>query len=314
MLNRGQNTVIQNQQDFLISVFNIGTILKFTKYTKRLIVGYDEDNLPIYNPQIQRELENPRVQKIADFLIEDPNAIFPTNIVLHIPTVIIESQNLNGSFIEIELDPKVMDEVKKSKVQDDAGDIYITIIDGQHRIRGIEVAIDRLDMEIKTITDDLKDNKNNIDLKKKLNDYSQRKNDLLNMQLIVSFFIDKTLEYQAMIFSTINRTQKRVSDNLVSSLFGLTTNDSPQKTALQVVLALNAHEKSPFYNRVNLYGKEYVRNQNPPLSQATMVKSIINLICENLRESERDRFKDRILLNERRTGTTKYLPFREYYA
>ncbi|WP_186750566.1 ParB N-terminal domain-containing protein [Spirosoma utsteinense] len=109
----------------------------------------------------------------------------------------------------------------------------------------------------------------------------------------MSFFIDKTLEYQAMIFSTINRTQKRVSESLVYSLFGLTTKDSPQKTALQIVLALNAHEKSPFFNRIKLYGGDYDSNQSPPLSQATMVKSIIDLISESLREAELDRYRSR---------------------
>lgn len=306
--------VFQNQQDFLIGVFSIGTILKFTKFTKRLIVDFDEQNIPVYNPQIQRELENPRVQKIADFLIDDPNATFPTNIVLHIPSLIVESQKQSNGFIEIELSEKVFDGVRKSKINDENGDVYITIIDGQHRIRGIEVALERIETDIKVLSQTIQGNPNNIEHQKLLNKYAQRKKDLLNIQLVVSFFIDKTLEYQAMIFSTINRTQKRVSDSLVSSLFGLNTDDSPQKTALQVVLALNAHEKSPFYNRVNLYGNEYDRNQSPPLSQAGMVKSIVNLICENVRESERDRFKDRKALNERNPQSTKALPFRTYYA
>lgn len=305
--------VYQNQQDFLLGVFSIGTILKFTKYTKRLIVSFDDENLPIYNPQIQRELESSRVKKIADFLIDDPNATFPTNIVLHIPSIVIESQDFRDGFVKLELSKKVIEGVRKSK-EDDAGDIYITIIDGQHRIRGIEVAIERILTEIDEITKIFKEDARNKDLKKRLDLLLKRKNDLLNMQLVVSFFIDKTLEYQAMIFSTINRTQKRVSDSLVSSLFGLTTKDSPQKTALQVVLALNAHVNSPFFNRVNLYGNSYGINQSPPLSQATMVKSLVNLICESLRESERDRFRDRKKLHERQTGTSKYLPFREYYA
>ncbi|MES2382159.1 MAG: DGQHR domain-containing protein [Bacteroidota bacterium] len=306
--------VFQNQQDFLIGVFSIGTILKFTKYTKRLIVGFDEENLPIYNPQIQRDLENLRVQKIADFLIDDPNATFPTNIVLHIPSLIVDSQKQNNGFVEIQVNNKVFDGVERSRGKDDAGDVYITIIDGQHRIRGIEVALERIDGDIRVLAQTLQGSPNNLDLKKKLDRYSQRRKDLLNIQLVVSFFIDKTLEYQAMIFSTINRTQKRVSDSLVSSLFGLTTEDSPQKTALQVVLALNAHDKSPFFNRINLYGNDYDNNQSPPLSQAGMVKSIVNLICESLRESERDRFKERKLLSERTAGSQKYLPFRGYYV
>ena len=306
--------VFQNQQDFLIGVFSIGTILKFTKYTKRLIVGYDENNMPLYNPQIQRDVENSRVQKIADFLIEDPNATFPTNIVLHIPSSIILSQENSNGFIEMELSELVFDGVKKSKENDELGDVFITIIDGQHRIRGIEVALERIEASIKALQQTLVGSPNNVDLNLKLRKYSQRKFDLLNIQLVVSFFIDKTLEYQAMIFSTINRTQKRVSDSLVSSLFGLTTEDSPQKTALQVVLALNAHENSPFFNRINLYGNTYDRNQSPPLSQATMVKSIINLICESLRDSETDRYKSRKSLRERRQGSAKILPFRLYYA
>lgn len=306
--------VFQNQQDFLIGVFSIGTILKFTKYTKRLIVGFDENNVPIYNPQIQRELESSRVQKIADFLIYDPNATFPTNIVLHIPSLIIESQKTSNGFIELELNDYVFDGVKKSKDKDESGDVFITIIDGQHRIRGIEVALQTIDANIKDLSQTLLGNPNNLDQQKQLERFSQRRKDLLNIQLVVSFFVDKTLEYQAMIFSTINRTQKRVSDSLVSSLFGLNTKDSPQKTSLQVVLILNAHEKSPFFNRINLYGNGYEKNQSPPLSQAGMVKSIVNLICENARESENDRFKERKALLERSISSQKILPFRAYYA
>jgi hypothetical protein len=313
--------VFQIQQDFLIGVFSIGTVLKFTKYTKRLIVGFNDENLPEYNEHIQRELENSRVQKIADFLIEDPNAIFPTNIVLHIPSVIIESQNLitnpetkQDSFIEIELSSKVFEGVQKSFQNDESGDVYITIIDGQHRIRGIEMALERIDEQIKAVSQTLVKSPDSIELQQSRDRLSKRRTDLLNIQLVVSFFIDKTLEYQAMIFSTINRTQKRVSDSLVSSLFGLNTDDSPQKTSLQIVLALNAHQNSPFYNRINLYGNDYAKNQSPPLSQAAMVKSILNLICENLRESERDRFKKRKELNQRTVSSTRSLPFRTYYA
>ena len=177
------------------------------------------------------------------------------------------------------------------------------------------MALERLNIDIGSLHRTINTStKKNVELDNQLTKYVQRKNDLLSIQLVVSFFIDKTLEYQAMIFSTINRTQKRVSDSLVSSLFGLTTKDSPQKTALQVVLVLNGHKHSPFFNRVNLYGQDYSRHQSPPLSQATMVRSIVGLICENLREAERDRFRNRKALRERSPGSAKLLPFRKYYA
>lgn len=305
--------VRQNQQEFVVGVFKIGQILTFTKYTTRVIRDFDEKGYPVYNDAIQREVEKPRVEKIADFLINDPEATFPTNLVLHIPEEVILKQHSHNNFVEIFIDEKVFSEVKKENEKDSSGDIYINIIDGQHRIRGIEIAIIRLKKDIDALQKTLQSNRVNIDLQNKLDYYHKRLKDLLNIDLVVSFFIAKQIDYQAMIFSTINRTQKRVSESLVYSLFGLTTEDSPQKTALQVVLSLNAHEKSPFYNRIKLYGGDYDRNLTPPLSQATMVKSIINLISENARQSENDRFKKRKELVARTPGSTKDLPFRKYY-
>jgi DGQHR domain-containing protein len=306
--------VLQNQQEFVVGVFKIGQILTFTKYTKRVIRDFDEDGIPIYNDQIQRIVENSRVEKIADFLINDPEATFPTNLVLHIPEEVILKQHKHSNILEIFIDEKVFFEVKKEKVKDSSGDIYINIIDGQHRVRGIEIAIDRLIENISSLQKTLQGSPENTELQKKLEYYQRRLNSLMNIELVVSFFIAKPIEYQAMIFSTINRTQKRVSESLVYSLFGLTIEDSPQKTALQITLSLNAHPNSPFYNRIKLYGGDYERNQMPPLSQAGMVKSILNLISESPRESENDRFLKRKELEKRSPGSVKDLPFRKYYA
>ena len=73
--------ITQNDQEFIIGKATIKQILTYTKYTERLIVGYDEKDYPIYNDHIQRKVESTRVNKIADFLINDPFAILPTNIV-----------------------------------------------------------------------------------------------------------------------------------------------------------------------------------------------------------------------------------------
>lgn len=299
--------IIQNQQEFVIAKFTISQIFTFTKFTKRILNGFDENGDPIYNEEIQREIETSRVKGIADFLIEDPEATFPTNIVLHIPKEVIESQNEHSNFIEINLLKKVFDEVKSN------GNVFITIIDGQHRIKGIEIALERIKDEIDSYSKTLR-NSYNKDLEEKLNSRIQRLKDLQNIELVVSFFIDKTIEYQAMIFSTINRTQKRVSQSLVYELFGLDKDDSPQKTALQCIISLNGHKNSPFYRRIKFYGGNYSLQNSPPLTQATMAKSIIDLISENLREAERDRNRKRKELNQRSPSSNKYLPFRKYYA
>lgn len=293
--------VSQNGQDFIIGKAKIEDVLQYTKYTERLIIGYDENENPIYNDHVQRKVDKSRVEKIADFLINDETATFPTNVVLGIPQNMIESQTLSDDgIINLVFNDKVVQEVVKAKEGDMDADIYVTIIDGQHRIRGIEVAIDRLRALIDKSGND------------KVKYWQDKLTNLLNIELVISCFIDKTLEYQAMIFSTINRTQKRVSQDLVYSLFGLSTADSPYKTALEIVLALNGHPKSPFYKRIKLYGGNYNKTDSPPLSQATMVKSIVALISTSLRESENDKYRER---KELRTWkSTKSLPFRLFYA
>lgn len=291
--------VCQNGQDFIIGKAPIKDVLKYTRYTERVIIGYDENERPIYNQHVQRKVETARVNKIADFLINDAEATFPTNIVLGLPQNVIEEQIEHDGIINIVLSDVVLEQIKRAKDGEADADIYVTIIDGQHRIRGIEIAIERLEKDIEN-TDDEK-------LKQKLSD-------LLNIELVVSFFIDKSLEYQAMIFSTINRTQKKVSQDLVYSLFGLSTEDTPYKTALEVVLALNGHPKSPFYHRIKLYGGNYDKLMSPPLSQATMIKNIVSFISETLRESENDKYRKRKDLKKRNTNNNKPLPFREFYA
>ena len=91
------------------------------------------------------------------------------------------------------------------------GDVYITIIDGQHRIRGIEIAIERLHSHIKHISQVLRGANDNNELQSRLKYYQERLNDLLEIQLVVTFFIDKSLEYQAMIFSNKPNPKKSFS-------------------------------------------------------------------------------------------------------
>lgn len=299
--------VVQNNQEFLLGVFKISQVRNFTKYTERLIVGFKEIDseektyeeqtqiVPIYNPQIQRKTNNAKVEKIADYLITDVTAMFPTNIVIAIPLQVIDSKtdDVEGN-TEIILNPIVKEELQKEN-----GDVLLTIIDGQHRIKGIERSIERIKNSISNPNEEADFLKNSALLER-----------LLNLELIVTFFIDPILEYQAMIFSTINKTQTKVPENLVFSLFGLTKDDTPQKTSLEVVLALNGIEKSPFFNRIKLVGGNYKRGEIVPLSQATMVKSVLFNICKNQRESEIERTWERKDL----LSNPDELQFRKYYA
>lgn len=305
--------VTQNNQEFLIGIFRYEQVKDFTKYTKRLIIGFNEVDeeeqiyenqkqfLPQYNPEIQRKTNNSKVEGIAEFLMNDSAAMFPTNIVIGIPQIVIDSktEDEHGN-TEIILNPIVKEELRKID-----GNVFLTIIDGQHRIKGIERAIEILKNKISKLNS--YDNILNV---KESDRLTRILNRLYKLELIVTFFIDPTLEYQAMIFSTINKTQTKVPENLVFSLFGLTKDDTPQKTSLEVVLALNGIEKSPFFNRIKLVGGNYNRGDLIPLSQATMVKSILFRICKNQREAEIERTKKRDELNSNPLN----LAFRSYYS
>lgn len=306
--------VVQNNQEFLLGVFKYSEVKDFTRYTHRIIVGIKEVDveeriyedqiqiIPEYNLQIQRKTNNAKVERIADFLITDPASMFPTNIVIAIPKEVIDSktEDSNG-YTEL-----ILNQVVKDELQKEEGAVFLAIIDGQHRIKGIEKAIERLSTYFANYNHD-SINQEEID---EFVSNEKIYNRLMSLELIVTFFIDPILEYQAMIFSTINKTQTKVPENLVFSLFGLTEADTPQKTSLEVVLALNGIEKSPFYNRIKLVGGNYKRGDNIPLSQATMVKSILFNICKNQRESEIERSRERKDLK----ANPNNLPFRNYYA
>lgn len=291
-------SVYQNGQDFIVGTTKISDLLKYTMFTERLVVDFDDDEKPIYSNTIQRKVDNSRANKIADFLINDETATFPTNIVLGIPLCAISEQHISDGLISLTFKEEVLREIERAKQGSSEYDIYVTIIDGQHRIRGVEIALERL-RKNPSLTDN-----NGIS-------YREKYERLLNMDIVISCFIDKSLEYQAMIFSTINRTQKRVSQDLVYSLFGLNENDSPYKTALAVSLALNGHPKSPFYRRIKLYGNDYDGTFIPPLSQSTMIKKIVSFISISSKEAENDRFKKRKQLSDDKCGVK---PFRYYYA
>ena len=49
--------VAQNKQEFIIGKVKINELFQFTKFTERVIIGYDENDLPIYNQHIQRKVE-----------------------------------------------------------------------------------------------------------------------------------------------------------------------------------------------------------------------------------------------------------------
>lgn len=271
---------------------------RYTRYTERIVTTFDEGR-PIYNEEIQRKTDSAKVNQIAQYLLNDPQAMFPTNMVLAVPDEVIIGFEEVGDEVVVTLDPRVSQQIQAGP----DGDVYISVIDGQHRLRGLEIAANILRRDVENqdlfLTTEQRESK-----ERKLAQF-------LNFQVAISFFRAPVLEYQANIFSIINRTQTKVSEGLVYNLFGLSKTDSPQKTALEISLALNGTPGSPFRNRIRLVGFKYIRDESPPLSQAAVVKSIVLCISPTIRKSELERFMPRSAF---RASISADLCFRRYYA
>jgi len=283
--------VTQNNVEFLVGSIKASELMKLVTVTHRAIIGFDDEGKPIYNKQIQRKPSTQRVNSIKDYLLNDKFATFPNNILVSVPSVVMNKEiefNNDCSTYTISIDKT------KINITDKDNPLYLQIFDGQHRFRGVQEAIIECD-------------------EKKEFEKSEIFKDF---EFVVSFFIDAEIDFQAMLFSVINRTPVKVTQDLVFDLFGLTEGDSPQKTALVIALELNgiktteSGEEAPFHKRIRLLAKKE-KGYNSPLSQGMFVKEITKLISPTLQDAEVERFLPRaFLLNGGNVNTI----FRKSYA
>lgn len=99
-------------------------------------------------------------------------------------------------------------------------------------------------------------------------------------QVIVTIYIDMELEDQAIVFATINKEQKNVSNSLVADLFEFAKTRSPQKTAHNIARALNKKQGSPFYKKIKILGTA-VNKETETITQDTFVKSLLKYITSD---------------------------------
>lgn len=285
--------VTQNSVDFFAGKITAKELIRIVSVTSRAITGFDDSGQPLYNEYIQRKPNPSRVNSIKQYLLSDEEACFPNNTLISIPSILLFKEP------ELVLEKNELYEliIDKSKVDILSLDkpLYLQIFDGQHRFRGLQVAIE--------------------ELRERDNDPEKLKQ-LENFEFVVSFFIDAEIEFQAMLFSIINRTPVKVSQDLVYDLFGLTTKDSPQKTALAIVLQLNGlkitdkGEVGPFYKRVRLLANKE-KGFDSPISQGIFVRTILSLISQTPKIAENERTNSRKDFN---IGGNEKTIFRFWYA
>lgn len=107
-------------------------------------------------------------------------------------------------------------------------------------------------------------------------------------ELIVTIYIDMDVEDQAIVFATINKEQKNVSNSLVADLFAFAESRSPQKTGHNIARALNKKEGSPFFDKIKILGT--AESSNETITQSTFVDSIIKYITRD-KQLDRDFYR-----------------------
>lgn len=184
---------------------------------------------------VQRERSPQRIKDIGDYC-SDPDAVFPTPIVIS-----VNSNNV------------VFDEEKHLLTISTEKGIIGEVIDGQHRLWGIERAANP---------------------------------EKFNLPVVLMF--DLTVAEQAYVFSTINSNQCKVDPSLIYDLFDVSSYRSPYKTVHEIARVMNASKSSPFYNRLKMLGKKTMGQDKATLSQGTFSKSIMMLISKRPDEDARN--------------------------
>lgn len=171
------------------------------------------------------------------------DACFPTSIVISIDekcAAIADTDMIGVKSLKIS--EYVDDQTPELSIKlEEAG----SIIDGQHRLKGLQEA---------------------------------KKDDF---EVPVSIFIGADDATEAMLFSVVNLAQTKVNRSLVYDLFSLARSRSPEKTCHEIVVALDRMGESPFHNRIKRLGVATDGRFGETLSQATIVKGILPYITND---------------------------------
>lgn len=187
---------------------------------------------------IQRPLNKKRAREIKEY-VKNIDATFPTSIILSISQELV---HWDDNILTIEF----------------GDDSPAKVLDGQHRIAGF------MDLDTGLPVEELC----NFD----------RGGKVLPFELLITVFVGLDMAEEANIFATVNLKQTKVSKSLVYDLEAYSSSRSPQKTAHEIVMALDRHNKSPFYGRVKRLGTK--QGDYETLTQATLVEEIVSLISK----------------------------------
>lgn len=217
-------------------------------------ISQSKERNPYNSTGIQRKLNLKRVKEIAQYC-EDPAAMFPTPIILSGKSKYFNFYNQDSDELEkkdgyIDLSSGFV-EIESEKIIKDGN--FLSIVDGQHRLSGIE-----------------------------------NSQDSTKFDLLVMFIFDTENYEDAEIFSVINRNQKQVSKSLVYDLYGLTDDMTIEKFAHEIVKSLNTSSFSLLKNKIKMLGyktdtfEKSSDNNIQFVSQGALVDKLLPMISKDL--------------------------------
>jgi DGQHR domain-containing protein len=237
--------------DIYVGSIPARTLVEITDFDIRTLVT--ERGIDSYLG-IQRDLDLKRVREIAQY-VQGTDATFPTAVVLAVPEKCVQIETPfkgDDRFVRMTLSnyPTVDNDPEETVLYRHIA----RVIDGQHRIKGLEHYHKDTPFDVN-----------------------------------VSIFIDADIADQASVFATVNLAQTKVNRSLVYDLFELSESRSPEKTCHSVVVALESNKDSPFYRKIKRLGKATAGRYTETLSQATVVSGILQYICRDKIQIIRDR-------------------------
>lgn len=205
-------------------------LIRMTYFDVRRIIDKERDVERYLG--IQRPLGKERVADLEDY-VNYLDATFPTSVIIALNQI---------EYVSFDETTGTMS-VSNMKEGDDLPSVPIRrlgrVIDGQHRIAGLE-------------------------------SFSGEA-----FEVPVTIFLGADIADQAHIFSTVNLEQTKVSKNLVYDLYELARTRSPQKTAHNIAVTLDRDESSALYRRIKRLGMATAGRDFEPVSQATFVEGIL---------------------------------------
>lgn len=223
--------------------------------------------------KVQRALDPKRQRDIAAY-VNQPGATFPTSVTLSANSEYVHAVLTAPNTYELvfgtekaaedvpdggdpEEAPLVVREgdVDRYFVALPPGEIAALVIDGQHRIEGLKLAMDTTPSA-----------------------------ELATFQVPFAVMFDLTPEDSAKVFVTINSTQRKVDSSHIADLFALSTWRSPQRSAHLMAVAMNEQAGGPFQNGLKMLGKRTGTSEF--LSQGSFCKYVVRLFSSKPLDDE----------------------------